>query len=103
MLKGIQLQLRAGVRKAVPVPRETIEALDAIEVRIEPDHVTFQLTFGIDRRTPILDSFLPTDRPPHQLRVILAVTINGVPDVLIDGLVTHQELNPGSAGSRTTL
>jgi hypothetical protein len=103
MLKGIQLQLRAGIRKAVAVPRETIEALDAIEVRVEPAKATFQLTFGIDRRTRILDSFLPTDRPPEQVRVILVVTINGMPDVLIDGLVTHQELNPGNAGAKTTL
>jgi hypothetical protein len=103
MLKGIQLQLRAGVRKAVPVPRDTIEALDAVEVRIEPEHSTFQLTFGIDRRSHILESFLPSDRPPEQLRVIVAVTINGTPDVLIDGVVTHQELNPGTAGAKTTL
>jgi hypothetical protein len=91
------------MRKAVPVPRETIEALDSIEVRVEPQKATFQLTFAIDRRTRILDSFLPSDRPPKHMRVILVVTINGEPDVLIDGIVTHQELNPGSAGSKTTL
>lgn len=103
MLKGIQFQLRVGVRNSAPVPRGTIDALDAIEVRVEPARATFQLTFVIDRKTQLLDAFLPTDRPPQQLRVILAVTISGTPDVLIDGVITHQELNPGSAGAPTTL
>ncbi len=103
MLKGIQLQLRAGIRKAVPVPRDTIEALESLEVRVEPQKATFQLIFSMDRHGRILENFLPSNRAPDQLRVILVVTINGSPDVLVDGLVTHQELNPGSPGSQTTL
>jgi hypothetical protein len=105
MLKGVQLQLRmaTGGGTPAPVPRKTIEALDTVEVRVEPAQATFQLTFSVDRRSDMLAGFLPTDQAPVPARLVLAVTVNGAPDVLIDGLVTHQELNPGNAGSNATL
>jgi hypothetical protein len=103
LLKGVQLQLLCGPTVPVPVPRAVIEVLSAVEVKVDAKRTTFQLTFTIQKRSTIPDMFLPTDRPPPQLRVILVVILNGVPDVLVDGVVTHQELNPGDPGKPTTL
>jgi hypothetical protein len=103
MLKGIQLQLLVGPSMPRPVSREAIEALSAVEVKVQPEQTSFQLTFEISKRATFPNQFLPQDGPPRQLRVILVAIINSTPEVLVDGIVTHQELNPGDAGGTTTL
>ncbi len=35
--------------------------------------------------------------------MILVATVNGVPDVLADGVITRQEMNPGSGQGQSTL
>jgi hypothetical protein len=41
--------------------------------------------------------------PLPLLRVILIVTVNGMPDVLMDGIVTKVDVSPGSDGGPSTL
>jgi hypothetical protein len=90
MLKGIQLQLLVGPSMPRPVSREAIEALSAVEVKVQPEQTSFQLTFEISKRATFPNQFLPQDGPPRQLRVILVAIINSTPEVLVDGIVTHQ-------------
>ena len=40
---------------------------------------------------------------PGFLRVILVVTVNGTPDVLIDGVIERQEIAPGDRARHSTL
>ena len=40
---------------------------------------------------------------PIVTRVIIVVTVNGVPHVLMDGLVTRQELSPSNEPGQSTL
>lgn len=101
MLKGVQLQLLVGPTVPVPVPRAVIEVLSAVEVKVDATRTTFQLTFTIQKGSTVPVMFLPTDSPPPQLRVILVVILNGTPDVLVNGVVTHQELNPGKPTTLT--
>ena len=41
--------------------------------------------------------------PIPLMRVIITVTINGTPEVLIDGVMTQYEIQPGSDASHATL
>ena len=64
----------------------------------------FQLTFGIANDSPLHTVLLlAAHTSPLALRVILVATINGVPDVLADGVITRQEMNPGSGQGQSTL
>ena len=37
------------------------------------------------------------------MRVVILVIINGMPDVLMDGVITHQQVGGGDGGSQSTL
>jgi hypothetical protein len=88
-----------------PVPREVLDALAEVEVRIEDVGISgFQLTFSIDKRSPLQILFLLSGGVPLLfMRVILVATVNGVQNVLIDGVITNNHISPGDKGSNSTL
>ena len=64
----------------------------------------FQLTFSIDKQSPLQILFLLTGGAPLLfMRVVIVVTVNGVASVLIDGVITNNEIAPGDQGSNSTL
>lgn len=89
-----------GPTVAVPAPLPLSDALQQAEVTHSDDgHSGFQLQFAAGRSGPLdlIDYGLlanPLLKPFN--RVILVLTMNGFPRVLMDGIVTHQELAPGS-------
>jgi len=97
---GIQLTLLIGPTVAVPAPPLLSEALQSVEVtHSDEGRSGFQLVFqaGRDPVTGLIDYpllSLPLLRPFN--RVVLIVTFNGIPSVLMDGIITHQQLNPGN-------
>jgi hypothetical protein len=106
-LLGIQLTLLIGPTVAVPAPPSMMEALQRVEVRHgDVGGSGFQLVFGAGRggTTDVLDHGLLRNqllRPFH--RLILLVTLRGMPRVLMDGIITHQELSPSSRPGDSTL
>jgi hypothetical protein len=96
----IQLTLLIGPTVAVPAPPPLLEALDRVEVtHSDEGRSGFQLTFRAGRTGiaalidyPLL--LLPLLRPFN--RVILVVTINARPRVLMDGVITHHQVAPTS-------
>ncbi len=104
MLLGGYLTLLIGPTVPIPAPAELAREIEQVSVQqSERGRSGFQLSFRMGR-----DSFLgAVDFPPllKQLvkvghRVILMVTINARPQVLIDGLITNLQLSPGAeAGS----
>lgn len=96
---GIHLTLLIGPTVAVPAPLPLMEMLQSVEVtHNDTGRSGFQLTFQAERSGaaaavdyPILS--LPLLRPFN--RVILIVTFSAMPRVLMDGIITHQQLNPG--------
>ena len=104
---GIHLTLLIGPTVAVPAPLPLLEALDSVEVtHSDQGRSGFQLTFQAGRSGaaalldyPILS--LPLLRPFN--RVILMTTFNAVPRVLMDGIITHQQLSPGADPGSGTL
>ena len=105
MLKSVQLSLMMGPIIPVAVPRPVLDALAEVEVRVHDTHASgFSLTFSIDKRSPLQILFLLTGGSPLLfMRVILVATVNGVSDVLIDGVITNNQVTPGDKGSNSTM
>ena len=105
MLKSVQLSLMIGPVFPVTVPRVVLDALAEVEVKIEDvGQSGFQLIFSIDKQSPLQILFLLTGGMPLLfMRVILIATVNGVSSVLIDGVITNNQISPGDKGSNSTL
>lgn len=105
MLDSVQLTLMMGPIFPVTVPRVVLDALVEVEVKVEDVGASgFQLTFSIDKQSPLQILFLLTGGQPLLfMRVVLVVTVNGQANVLIDGVVTNNQIAPGDKGSNSTL
>lgn len=105
MLEGIHLTLLVGPVVPVPVPQLVLDALTRIEVNA-PDEAAgaFTLQFTLSVQSPLHTLFLLSGGGVVPLlRVIVVVTVNGMPQVLIDGVVTRTEVVPGADQRHTTL
>jgi acetyl-CoA C-acetyltransferase len=58
------------------------------------DRSAFQLQFHYSKRSLISTALLPSGLLDPGLRVILMATVNGIPNVLMDGIVTRQDVAP---------
>jgi hypothetical protein len=105
VLEDVKLSLQVGPMVPLTVPRPALDALAAVEVTVQDtDASGFQLTFSIDKQSPLQILFLLTGGAPLLfMRVVLTATINGVANVLIDGVITNNEISPGDKGSNSTL
>lgn len=105
MLKGIQLALLIGPVVPLPAPRIVLDALESVEVTTAAGSVSgFTLSLQINSQSELNTLFLITagqstglGMPP--LRVMLVVTLNGTPQVLFDGVMTHVQVQPGENGA----
>lgn len=106
-LLGIHLTLLIGPTVAVPAPPTLTEALESVEVTHSDDgHSGFQITLQVGRSGPsdLLDYSLlsnPLLKPCN--RVILVVTFNAMPRLLMDGVITDQQLAPSNEPGASTL
>ena len=105
MLKGIHLTLMIGPAVPAPVSREVLEALTSIEVTTAAGQASgFQLSFALSNQSPLHTIFLLSGGSAIPLvRVLIVVTVNGAPEVLMDGVMTHHEVAPGTAPGQSTL
>ena len=104
MIKGIHLTLMIGPAMPVPVPRAVVDALQSVEITSGKDKSGFQLTFSVSKHSVLLNTMLPAGYfDPITTRVIVMVTLGGFPHVLMDGMVTRQELSPSSEPGQSTL
>jgi hypothetical protein len=104
MLKGIHLTLLIGPAVPVPAPQSVIDAITSVQVNSSKDRSGFQLTFAVSKNSPLLTTMLPAGYfDPMITRVIIIVTLGGMPNVLMDGIVTRQEFAPSSEPGQSTL
>jgi hypothetical protein len=102
------LTLLTGPTVAVPAPPLLLDALDHVEVtNADSGRSGFQLVFTMGRSgaadrvdfpllsQPLLQAF-------HRV-VLVVVSFGGVPQVLMDGVVTHREVTPGTTPGTGTL
>jgi hypothetical protein len=104
MLKGVHLTLLIGPAVPIPAPKSVIDSVTSIQVTNGKDKSGFQITFGVSKNSPLLTTMLPAGYfDPIITRVIVIVTLNGFPNVLMDGMITQQELSPSSDPGQSTL
>jgi hypothetical protein len=97
---GIHLTLLVGPTVAVPAPPLITEALESVEVTHDDSGRSgFQISLQATRSGPLGLADYPLLRHPLLRpfnRVILIVTVNALPRVLMDGFITRQDLVPGA-------
>lgn len=106
MLRGIYLTLLVGPTIPVPVPKLAIEALTNVNVQSNSAPKAqggFDLTFTLSNRSPLHTIFLLTAVQIPMLRVILIVTFNGIPHVLMDGVTTKIQVSGGGSSGQSNL
>ena len=106
-LLGVRVTLLIGPTVAVPVPPQVILAMRKLEVTHKDEGQSgFEITFAVGRAGPedVMDYALaagPLLKPFN--RVIVVVTFNVTPRVLMDGIIARAEMAPGAAPGTATL
>jgi len=100
MNSGVQLSLYIGP-VPVPAPQAVVESLVFAKVETGSGDAQsgFELTFELPERSPLKTLFLISGSSALPLvRVVLAVTINGRAQSIIDGVTTNVQMIPGQGG-----
>lgn len=104
MLKGVHLTLLIGPAVPIPAPKSVMDALMSVQVTSGREKAGFQLTFALSKKSDLLNIMLPAGYfDPIVTRVIIIATVGGFPNVLMDGMVTRQELSPSNEPGQSTL
>lgn len=104
MLKGVHLSILIGPIVVAPVASEVADALVSAQVTVSAGQRSgFQLVFTYGKETAINRVLLPSGYFDPGLRVILVATINSLPAVLMDGLITRQEIAPSNQPGQSRL
>jgi hypothetical protein len=100
----INLMLMVGMVEAVPAPASLTTALQEVTVTTSDDAMSsFQLTFNAEPGASTADSVLASLLLKPFARVVVTVTLNGIPTVLCDGLVTKLDNIPAQGGRGSQL
>jgi hypothetical protein len=101
----LYLTLLIGPMEPVPAPKPLADALISVEVtESATGRSGFQLIFTLGENS-ILQTFLllAGGAPLPIIRVVLLVTFPGIPQVLIDGVVLHTEVQPDAMSGSSKL
>jgi hypothetical protein len=101
---AVRLQLMIGPGIAAPVPRAVLDAVQEVKVESNSGETQsgFEISFRICNRSPLQTLFLLTGGSSIPiLRVVIAVTVRGTTTVLMDGVMTDNELRSDSGPTST--
>jgi len=88
---------------AVPVPKEVIDALQSVQVTTSVGARSgFQLTFSLGKNSNFEKVLIPAGFFDPMIRVIIIVTLNGTPNVIMDGVITRQQVTPSNEAGKST-
>ncbi|MEN1783517.1 MAG: hypothetical protein AAGF77_00120 [Bacteroidota bacterium] len=103
MFKGAHLTLLIGKVIARPAPKIVMDAVTDIQVTNSKQRSGFQISFSTGKTALLTEAMLPAGYfDPIVTRVIIVVTLNGFPNVLMDGLITNQEYGPSNDAGQST-
>jgi hypothetical protein len=100
-LVGLRLTLLIGPTVPLPVPEQALEMLDSAEVsHSDEGRSGFQLVFKATRSKKDFIDYLMFANPQFKAgnRVIISASFGALPLVLMDGIITNHQLQPGSPG-----
>ncbi|MDV7390904.1 hypothetical protein RZS08_06115, partial [Arthrospira platensis SPKY1] len=102
--QGIRLQLLIGPTVPLPAPYPVTSAFVSLEVtNRDRERDGFQMTFTLGKNTPLGYGLLQSGIFKPGNRVIIGVVINVLPQVLIDGIITHHQVMPGNQPGESRL
>src|SRR4051794_15055934 len=91
----VRLQLFAGPLIPIPSPAFVVEALREVMVESGSGMTQsgFELVFDVPKKSPLTTLFLLTGGASVPvLRVVVAVTVGGSTEVLVDGVMTDHQI-----------
>jgi len=101
---GVRLQLLIGANVPRPAPYEVMESFVSLEVRNnDRERDTFQMAFTLGKDS-LLDYGLLLNGyfdPPN--RIVIAVLLGGLTEVLLDGVITSHQVMPSNKPGESTL
>jgi hypothetical protein len=105
MLKGsVHLTLMMGPVIPIPVPKVVVDALDDVTITNAVGSASgFEMKFSVSNESVFTNFMLLLGQTGPLLRTILLTTANGMPEVLIDGVVTQHQVAPDVQSGRSTL
>jgi hypothetical protein len=104
MLKGLHLTLLIGPKVPIPAPQPVIDALTGAQVTTSAGQASgFQLSFALSKKSVLNTALLPAGLFDPGIRVILMATINSLPLVLMDGIITQHTVTPSNDPGQSTL
>jgi hypothetical protein len=107
MADRMTLSVMVGPAIPVPLPQAAIDELTSVEVTqtAEPGRPgAFRLSFNLSKSSPLHTVFLLAGGAvPPVMRTLIVATINGTPYVLMDGVITRQDVTPGTDSSHDKL
>jgi hypothetical protein len=104
MLQGFYLTMLMGPTVALPVPQPVIDALLSAQITISAGSASgFQLTFALSKKSILNTIMLPAGAFDPGIRVILVATVNSLPTVLMDGIITQHTVTPSNEPGQSTL
>jgi phage protein D len=103
---GVHLSLRVGVSAPIPAGEPLVSALESAEVtHSDQGRSAFQLVFRVGRGANELQDYALLADPALSpgSRVVLGMTVAGVPQLLFDGFITQQQFKPSAEPGASTL
>src|SRR6476646_10874335 len=103
MNRGFYVTLMMGSFTASPVPQPVIDAITELQVTSSVGaQAGFQLKLRLGKPSPVQQQLQSGFFDPRQ-RVIIAVTVNGTTDVLMDGILTKHDVTQSNAAGKSVL
>jgi hypothetical protein len=103
MNRGFYVTLMMGSFTASPVPQTVIDAITELQVTSAVgSQAGFQLKLRLGKTSPVQQLLQSGFFDPRQ-RVIIAVTVNGTTDVLMDGIITKHDVTQSNEAGKSTL
>lgn len=106
MAEGIKLSLMIGPAVPVPVPRPVLDALQSVTVTTATGGASgFELQFSLSTHSPLHTLFLVSGGSGAipLVRVVIAVTVRGITEVLMDGVMTNHSVSSGKTAGEAVL
>ncbi|AFL88760.1 hypothetical protein Terro_2514 [Terriglobus roseus DSM 18391] len=103
-MQQIFFTLLIGPMVPVPAPAAVSNALQSAQVTVASGQRSgFQLLFNVATNSLLNTTLLPAGLFDPGIRVILMAIVNGIPNVLMDGIVMRQEFAPSNQPGQSTL
>ncbi len=104
MIESVDMTVLIGPGMPVPVPRSVAEAISSVRITTGTDRSGFQIVFQAGQSSDLTRVLLPAGYlDPIITRVIVFVTVRGLPHVLIDGMITNHEVTPSNEPGASTI